>query len=104
MAQELQSRGFTVLAPPNLLYGVVSDAAYIASFLSQRTSGPVVLIGHSYGGFVITNAGASGGDVRALVYVAGASISEVSASHVAMASHPSAIIAVILAAVAAVGE
>jgi pimeloyl-ACP methyl ester carboxylesterase len=69
VATELQSRGFTVFAPPNLLHGVASDAAYIASFLSQRTTGPVVLVGHSYGGFVITNAGANGGDVRALVYV-----------------------------------
>lgn len=69
VATELQNQGFTVLAPPNLLRGVASDAAYIASFLSQRTSGPVVLVGHSYGGFVITNAAAGGGDVRALVYV-----------------------------------
>ena len=66
---ELQSQGFTVLTPPNLLRGVAADAAYVASFLDQRTSGPVVLVGHSYGGVVITNAGASGGDVRALVYV-----------------------------------
>jgi pimeloyl-ACP methyl ester carboxylesterase len=58
-----------VLTPPNLLRGVASDAAYIASFLEQRTSGPVVLVGHSYGGVVITNSGAEGGDVRALVYV-----------------------------------
>lgn len=58
-----------MLAPPNLLRGVAADAAYIASFLSQRTSGPVVVVGHSYGGFVITNAAAGGGDVRALVYV-----------------------------------
>lgn len=64
----LQSEGFTVLAPPNELRGLVSDSAYIASFLAQRTSGPVVLVGHSYGGAVITNAGLSG-DVRALVYV-----------------------------------
>ena len=69
VASELQSQGFTVLAPPNLLRGVATDAAYIASFLAQRTSGPVVLVGHSYGGFVITNAGTGGGDVRALVYV-----------------------------------
>jgi len=69
VATELQSQGFTVLAPPNLLHGVASDAAYVASFLAQRTTGPVVLVGHSYGGFVITNAGANGGDVRALVYV-----------------------------------
>lgn len=65
----LQSQGYPVLAPPNELRGLASDAAYIASFLAQRTTGPVVLVGHSYGGAVITNAGAQGGDVRALVYV-----------------------------------
>lgn len=69
VSKELQSQGFTVLTPPNLLHGVASDAAYVASFLTQRTSGPVVLVGHSYGGFVITNAGKAGGDVRALVFV-----------------------------------
>lgn len=69
VASELQSQGFTVLTPPNLLRGVAGDAAYLASFLQQRTSGPVVLVGHSYGGFVITNAATGGGDVRALVYV-----------------------------------
>jgi pimeloyl-ACP methyl ester carboxylesterase len=69
VASELQRQGFTVLAPPNLLRGVTPDAAYVASFLAQRTSGPVVLVGHSYGGFVITNAATGGGDVRALVYV-----------------------------------
>jgi len=65
----LQAEGFTVLAPPNELRGLTEDAAYIASFLAQRTSGPVVLVGHSYGGAVITNAGGKGGDVKALVYV-----------------------------------
>jgi pimeloyl-ACP methyl ester carboxylesterase len=69
VTSDLQRRGFTVLVPPNLLRGVAGDAAYIASFLAGRTSGPVVLVGHSYGGFVITNAATSGGDVRALVYV-----------------------------------
>jgi pimeloyl-ACP methyl ester carboxylesterase len=48
---------------------VAADSAYISSFLAQRTSGPVVLVGHSYGGFVITNAATNGGDVKALVYV-----------------------------------
>ena len=66
---ELQSQGYTVLTPPNLLHGVEGDSAYIASFLAQRTTGPVVLVGHSYGGVVITNAGAAGGEVGALVYV-----------------------------------
>ncbi len=69
VASELQSQGFTVLAPPNLLRRAAIDAPYVASFVAQRTSGPVVLVGHSYGGFVITNAGTGGGDVRALVYV-----------------------------------
>ncbi|GIM90878.1 alpha/beta fold hydrolase [Paractinoplanes toevensis] len=69
VASELRNQGFTVLAPPNLLRGVAADAAYISSFLAQRTTGPVVLAGHSYGGFVITNAATGGGDVRALVYV-----------------------------------
>jgi pimeloyl-ACP methyl ester carboxylesterase len=69
VATDLQDQGFAVLAPPNLLHGVASDAEYVASFLAQRTSGPVVLVGHSYGGFVITNAVTGGGDVRALVYV-----------------------------------
>ncbi|GAA2556354.1 alpha/beta hydrolase [Winogradskya consettensis] len=69
VAAELRGQGFTVFAPPNLLRGPAGDAAYISSFLAQRTSGPVVLAGHSYGGFVITNAATGGGDVRALVYV-----------------------------------
>ena len=69
VASDLQGRGFTVLAPPNLLRAVAIDAPYITSFLAQRTSGPVVLVGHSYGGFVITNAATGADNVKALVYV-----------------------------------
>lgn len=73
VASELRSQGFPVLTPPNLLRGVAIDAPYITSFVAQRTSGPVVLVGHSYGGFVITNAAPSaddsGGQVKALVFV-----------------------------------
>ena len=69
VARELRNRGFSVLTPPNLLRGVTTDAPYVTSFVAQRVSGPVVLVGHSYGGFVITNAAAGAGDVRALVYV-----------------------------------
>jgi pimeloyl-ACP methyl ester carboxylesterase len=69
VALELRNQGFEVLAPPNPLRGVASDAAYLSSFVTQRTTGPVVLVGHSYGGVVISNAAGSGGDVRALVYV-----------------------------------
>lgn len=69
VSTELQGQGFTVLTPPNLLRSVAGDSAYVASFVKQRTAGPVVLVGHSYGGVVITNAGTAGGDVKALVYV-----------------------------------
>ncbi|MDR5699546.1 alpha/beta fold hydrolase [Agromyces aerolatus] len=68
VTRTLQAEGYTVLVPPNPLRGLTDDAAYVASFLAQRTTGPVVLVGHSYGGAVVTNA-ANGGDVRALVYV-----------------------------------
>jgi len=68
VSAELRGHGFTVFSPPNLLRGVETDAAYISSFVAQRTTGAVVLVGHSYGGFVITNA-AGDDDVKALVYV-----------------------------------
>jgi len=66
--ERLQRRGFTVLAPPNPLRGWVTDSAYLRSFL-RTISGPVVLVGHSYGGFVITNAAVGNPAVKALVYV-----------------------------------
>ena len=69
VTRALQAQGYTVLVPPNLLRGLADDAAYVASFLAQRTCGRVVLVGHSYGGAVITTAGNQAGDVRALVYV-----------------------------------
>jgi pimeloyl-ACP methyl ester carboxylesterase len=69
VASDLQGRGFTVLAPPNLLRSVGVDAPYVTSFLAQHTNGPVVLVGHSYGGFVITNAAGGVDNVKALVYV-----------------------------------
>jgi pimeloyl-ACP methyl ester carboxylesterase len=69
VATALRAQGFTVLAPPNLLRSVAIDAPYITSFIAQRTSGPVVLVGHSYGGFVITNAAAGADNVQALVFV-----------------------------------
>jgi pimeloyl-ACP methyl ester carboxylesterase len=69
VTERLQARGYTVIAPPNPLRGVASDAAYIRSFLST-IEGPIVLVGHSYGGFVITNAATGNPNVRALVYIA----------------------------------
>src|SRR5580692_4786767 len=64
----LQKAGYTVDVPPNPLGGVSSDSAYLASFLASVT-GPVVLVGHSYGGFITTNAATGDANVKALVYV-----------------------------------
>ena len=61
--------GHTVLAPPNPLRGIPYDASFTASIIDQ-IEGPVVLVGHSYGGAVITVAGSSD-KVAGLVYVAG---------------------------------
>ncbi|MEY9933929.1 pimeloyl-ACP methyl ester carboxylesterase [Catenulispora sp. GP43] len=63
----LQNAGYTVYAPPNPLRGVASDAQTIADFLST-IPGPVILVGHSYGGFVITNAATQSPNVKGLVY------------------------------------
>jgi pimeloyl-ACP methyl ester carboxylesterase len=65
----LQAKGVNAVAPPNPLRGIAYDSAYIASFLAQ-TPGPVLAVGHSYGGAVITNAAAQASNVVGLVYVA----------------------------------
>lgn len=69
VTKRLQSAGYTVLVPPNPLRSLSGDSDYISAFLRDRTSGPVVLVGHSYGGSVITNAASSDPDVKALVYI-----------------------------------
>lgn len=68
VTERLQKRGFTVLAPPDTLRGVATDTANLRAFL-QTLTGPVVLAGHSYGGFVITNAATGLSNIKALVYV-----------------------------------
>jgi pimeloyl-ACP methyl ester carboxylesterase len=65
--ERLQALGYPVDAPPNPLSGVSSDSAYLSDFLST-ISGPIILVGHSYGGFVITNAATGNPQVKALVY------------------------------------
>jgi pimeloyl-ACP methyl ester carboxylesterase len=65
----LQRRGYPVYAPANPLRGLAGDSAYIRSVLATIT-GPIVLVGHSYGGAVITNAATGNPHVTALVYVA----------------------------------
>ena len=68
VVERLQDEGYTVYAPPNPLRGLASDSAYLATFL-QSITGPIILVGHSYGGAVITNAATGNPNVKALVYV-----------------------------------
>jgi pimeloyl-ACP methyl ester carboxylesterase len=69
VADRLQRRGYPVIAPATPLRSLPTDAAYIASVL-RSINGPIILVGHSYGGAVITNAAADNLNVKALVYIA----------------------------------
>jgi pimeloyl-ACP methyl ester carboxylesterase len=68
VTRNLQADGYTVYAPPNPLQGLTYDSAFLRDFLDS-ISGPIVLVGHSYGGAVITNAATGDAEVKALVYV-----------------------------------
>jgi pimeloyl-ACP methyl ester carboxylesterase len=67
--ERLQKERVQVTAPANPLRGISIDSAYIASVLNQ-IPGPVLAVGHSYGGAVITNAATTARNVVGLVYVA----------------------------------
>jgi pimeloyl-ACP methyl ester carboxylesterase len=65
----LTKAGYPVIAPANPLRGLTSDSDYIRSVL-QTITGPIVLVGHSYGGAVISNAARGVPNVKALVFIA----------------------------------
>jgi pimeloyl-ACP methyl ester carboxylesterase len=67
--ERLQHQGYNVIAPPNPLRGLAADSAYLASVVNQL-DGPVLLVGHSYAGALITNAATDAAHVVGLVYVA----------------------------------
>lgn len=69
VAARLRDAGYPVVVPDNPLRTVWDDAAAISRVL-HGVSGPIVLVGHSYGGFVITNAALNNPRVKALVYIA----------------------------------
>ncbi|MEV0789545.1 alpha/beta hydrolase [Kribbella sp. NPDC050459] len=69
VAGRLLEAGYPVLAFSNPLRGPLADGAYLRDFLAT-IEGPVVLVGHSYGGAVITNAATGNPNVKSLVYVA----------------------------------
>ena len=67
---QLHAAGYTVYAPPNPLRSLASDAATIATYV-KSIPGPAILVGHSYGGAVISVASPSTPNATALVYVDG---------------------------------
>lgn len=67
--ERLSRDGYPVLAPANPLRTLSGDSEYIASVV-RTIPGPVILVGHSYGGAVITNAARLAPNVKALVYIA----------------------------------
>jgi pimeloyl-ACP methyl ester carboxylesterase len=69
VVERLLQGGHHVVAPANPLRGVAVDSAYIASYISQ-VEGPTILVGHSYGGAVISNAASTAKNVLGLVFVA----------------------------------
>jgi pimeloyl-ACP methyl ester carboxylesterase len=69
VAPRLRDAGYPVVVPDNPLRSVWGDAAAISRVL-HGVAGPIVLVGHSYGGFVITNAALYNPRVKALVYIA----------------------------------
>lgn len=70
VTQRLLHDGYSVRVPPNPLRSLPGDSATLALFLNT-IAGPIILVGHSYGGAVITNAATGDPDVKALVYVNG---------------------------------
>jgi pimeloyl-ACP methyl ester carboxylesterase len=72
---ELHAAGITSVAPPNTLRGLAFDADSVRAFV-RAVDGPVVLVGHSYGGAVITQAAAGLDNVKALVYLAAFALDE----------------------------
>ncbi len=87
VAQRLLDLGFPVVAPANPLRGLASDAAYLRTFLGT-IEGPIVLVGHSYGGMVMTNAALDDPDVTDLVYVAAFAPDEGDTVGGLLAEHP----------------
>jgi pimeloyl-ACP methyl ester carboxylesterase len=67
--ERLQAKGVRVTAPANPLRGISIDSDYTASIFEQ-TPGPVLAVGHSYGGAVISNAATQAKNVVGLVFVA----------------------------------
>ncbi|MGW4073244.1 alpha/beta fold hydrolase [Streptomyces asiaticus] len=86
--QRLERRGYPVIAPANPLRGLTTDSAYIASVL-HSVKGPIVLVGHSYGGAVISVAAAGNSRVKSLVYVSAQALDKGESGQSLAARYPS---------------
>lgn len=75
VAPALEAGGYPVIAFSNPLRGIDYDSQYLREFLGT-IDGPIVLVGHSYGGAVITNAAVDDPDVKSLVYIAAYALDE----------------------------
>jgi pimeloyl-ACP methyl ester carboxylesterase len=75
VTDRLQDRGYTVISPANPLRGPASDAAYVASVM-KTVDRPIVLVAHSYGGALITEAANQVSNVKALVYLNALALAE----------------------------
>jgi pimeloyl-ACP methyl ester carboxylesterase len=69
VGEQLRDSGYPVVNFANPLRALGTDTSYLNAFLETRTEGPVILVGHSYGGAVIGGAATTDADVKALVYL-----------------------------------
>jgi pimeloyl-ACP methyl ester carboxylesterase len=85
--ERLRDAGVAAEAIPNPLRGLTFDGEYVASVLGQL-EGPIVLVGHSYGGAVMTYASSKAANVRALVYVASFGLDHGVSANQSVADYP----------------
>jgi pimeloyl-ACP methyl ester carboxylesterase len=90
--RDLQAQGVPVRAPMNPLRGLASDAEAIARY-TTTIAGPIVLVGHSYGGAVISQAAPAAKDVRALVFLAAFALDEGESCVSVMEPYPPSLLA-----------
>jgi pimeloyl-ACP methyl ester carboxylesterase len=83
---QLRDAGYPVVTFANPLRSLSLDTSYLTAFLETRTTGPVILVGHSYGGAVIGGAAVTDPDVKALVYL-NAFVPEAGETILDLASH-----------------
>lgn len=103
VARRLRGDGYPVVAVANPLRGVAADARYTAHIV-DGIPGPVVLVGHSYGGSVISAASAGRANVKALVFVSAFAPDAGESAAILSAKFPGSTLSEALAAPVALGD